>query len=92
VTLRWRGEPRQAYFQDGPFFELDPTEGSADILAVYDNGLPAALVAPYGRGAVGVAGPHPEATPDWYADAGMHRPWPDAADLGHDLLDELMRA
>ncbi len=92
TTVRWRGARRQVFFQDGPFFDLDPGRGPAHVLAVYDNGLPAALVAPHGRGAVGVVGPHPEATPDWFGDAGMRPLEPAAADLGLDLLDELMRA
>jgi glutamine amidotransferase-like uncharacterized protein len=92
TTVRWRGAPRRVFFQDGPFFDLDPVRGRAHVLAVYDNGLPAAVVAPHGRGAVGVVGPHPEATPDWFTDAGLRPLEPDAADLGLDLLDELMRA
>ena len=91
TTVRWRGDPRRMYFQDGPYFDLDPARGAATILAVYDNGLPAALVAPHGRGSVGVVGPHPEATPDWFSGAGL-RLEPAATDLGLDLLDELMRA
>jgi len=90
TTVRWRGEPRQLYFQDGPYFTLDPSPGGAEVLAVYDNGLPAAVVARYGRGAVGVSGPHPEATRDWFTDAGL--PHTAADDLGLQLLDELMRA
>lgn len=89
ATVRWRGEPRRVYFQDGPYFALDPLRGPADVLAVYDNGLAAAVVAPYGDGAVGVSGPHPEASADWFADAGL--PHVGAQDLGLQLLDELMR-
>ncbi|WP_127572360.1 BPL-N domain-containing protein [Georgenia faecalis] len=91
ITVRWRGETRHVFFQDGPFFDLDPTRGRADVLAVYDNGLPAALITPYGAGAVGVVGPHPEAAPHWFADAGLRRP-ARAADLGRDLVDALMSA
>ncbi|KAE8765814.1 BPL-N domain-containing protein [Georgenia thermotolerans] len=88
VTVRWRGRPRQVFFQDGPCFLLAPG-GDAVVLAEYDNGRPAAVVARYGRGVVGVVGPHPEATPDWFTDAGLPVP-PPATDLGLDLLEAVL--
>lgn len=90
VGVRWRGERREVFFQDGCYVALDATGAAAQVLATYDNGLPAAVVAPYGRGAVGVVGPHPEATADWFTGAGL-RPR-DATDLGRDLLGAVMRA
>lgn len=89
ITVRWRGEQREVYFQDGPFFELDDVRGPVDVLAVYDNGLPAALVAPCGAGVVGVAGPHPEARADWFGDPGLREVA--TGDLGRDLVDAVMR-
>lgn len=82
VDVAWRGEPRTLYFQDGPHFVLD--EGAdATVLATYPNGSVAALVTPFGAGRVGVVGPHPEATDDWFTEVGLpvHR----AHDLGLDL-------
>lgn len=92
VTVNWGGRNRPLYFQDGPYFVLDPSRGPADVVARYDNGLPAAVVAPCGRGAVGVVGPHPEATPDWFVDVGLRVPRPLGLDLGLDLVDRVMRA
>jgi glutamine amidotransferase-like uncharacterized protein len=92
VTVRWAGQRRQVFFQDGPWFDLDASRGPADVLATYDNGLPAAVVAPFGRGAVGVVGPHPEATADWYADSGLPVPPGLTGDLTQDLLDRVMLA
>jgi hypothetical protein len=63
-----------------------------EVLARYPNGEIAALTAPFGAGAVGVVGPHPEATPDWYADVGLVDPDGLDADLGHDLVDALLRS
>jgi hypothetical protein len=58
------------------------------VLATYSNGRAAALVAPFGAGAVGVVGPHPEASGDWYTDCGMS---PSACeDLFIDLVDSTM--
>jgi glutamine amidotransferase-like uncharacterized protein len=85
VEVEWRGRRRELFFQDGPAFSVDST---ANVLARYPNGEVAALVAGFGDGRVGVVGPHPEATDDWFDDAGLaRRP---AADLGHDLIEEVM--
>ncbi|GAB3354324.1 BPL-N domain-containing protein [Modestobacter lapidis] len=92
VTLTWAGRRRQVYFQDGPWFDLDAGRGPAEILATYDNGLPAAVVAPFGHGAVGVVGPHPEATADWYSDSGLPVPADSTGDLTQHLLDRVMVA
>jgi glutamine amidotransferase-like uncharacterized protein len=92
VRVLWGDERRDVFFQDGPWFDLDRRRGPAEVLAVYDNGLPAAVVAPYGRGAVGVVGPHPEATPDWFTDSGLPTPARLALDLGLELVDRVMEA
>ncbi|OMQ14916.1 hypothetical protein A7K94_0213145 [Modestobacter sp. VKM Ac-2676] len=91
ATVIWDGRRRQVFFQDGAWFDLDPTRGPAEVLATYENGLPAAVVAPFGAGAVGVVGPHPEATPDWFTDCGLPVPADLGADLTQDLLDRVMR-
>ncbi|GAA2087412.1 hypothetical protein GCM10009780_28770 [Actinomadura alba] len=91
VSVTWRGHPRTLYFQDGPYFILDENAQNADVLATYPNGTVAALVAPFGRGAVGVAGPHPEATAEWYQVEGLTNPDGIRADLGVDLVHTLMR-
>jgi glutamine amidotransferase-like uncharacterized protein len=85
VEVEWRGRRRELFFQDGPVFRLD---AAATLLAHYPNGEVAALAAAFGAGRVGVVGPHPEATADWFDDAGLaRRP---AADLGHDLIEEVL--
>lgn len=92
IDVVWGGAARQVFFQDGPWFDLDRRRGTAEVLAVYDNGLPAAVVAPYGRGAVGAVGPHPEASLDWFTDSGLQPPAQLALDLGLRLLDRVMLA
>lgn len=89
IEVTWAGRPRSVYFQDGPWFDVD-AGGATEIVAVYDNELPAAIIAPYGRGTVGVVGPHPEATEDWFTDGGLRPPAPAAFDLGLDLVDRVM--
>ncbi|MDR3083021.1 MAG: hypothetical protein LBV60_19220 [Streptomyces sp.] len=87
VEVVWRGLPRTVFFQDGPYFVLD--EGAdAKVLATYTNGMPAALVTRFGAGLVGVTGPHPEATDDWYTDYAL--PVHDTRDLGQDLVETVL--
>jgi hypothetical protein len=90
ATVVWAGVRRQVYVQDAPWFDLDPRRGPADVLATYGNGLPAAVVAPFGAGAVGLVGPHPEATADWFTDVGLDVPADLRADLTQDLVDRVM--
>jgi len=90
VNVYWRGQLRSMYFQDGPYFRLDRSAAGVMVLATYTNGKIAALVAPYGRGKVGVSGPHPEATTAWYEASHLVNPEGVHADLGHDLLDVLI--
>lgn len=88
VQVEWRGRSRWLYFQDGPVFELHPS-AQATVLARYPNGTVAAVVSRFGAGRVGVVGPHPEATVDWFTD--VHLPVQRATDTGLDLIDEVMR-
>ncbi len=86
VTVRWRGQSRHMYFQDGPVFQLR-TGASATVLATYPNNTTAALATTYGRGRVGVVGPHPEADQSWYSDADITNPDGIRPDLGYDLIE-----
>lgn len=90
VKVSWRKQMRFLYFQDGPYFILDRGAKNVTVLATYTNGKIAALVAPYGKGRVGVVGPHPEATTAWYQTYQLVDPDGPDADLGHDLLDTVM--
>jgi glutamine amidotransferase-like uncharacterized protein len=88
ITVRWRGHLRRVYFQDGPYFTLD-RGARATVLARYENGLAAAIVARSGAGRVGVVGPHPEADGSWFEGLPL-RPV-DARDLGDDLIESTLR-
>jgi glutamine amidotransferase-like uncharacterized protein len=89
VEVAWRGRERTLFFQDGPYFWLHPGT-NATIVATYPNGTTAALLVEFGLGRVGVVGPHPEATEDWYTDAGLPVDRL-GTDLGLDLVDAVMR-
>lgn len=90
IQLSWRGRQRTLYFQDGPYFWLRPG-AEAHVLATYRNGTIAAMVTRFGTGRVGVVGPHPEATDDWYIDAGLRIDHRLGVDLGQELVDAVMR-
>ncbi len=88
VTVNWRGQARELFFQDGPQFLVESKKTT--VLAHYPNGTVAAMVARFGDGRVGVVGPHPEASHDWFADAGLPAPQPLGVDLGLDLVNAVM--
>ena len=89
VCVTWRGTPRQLYFQDGGYMVPHRKAVGVTVLARYSNNTIAALVASFGRGKVGLSGPHPEAPPEWYRDGGLCYPG-STRDLGDDLVNTLM--
>lgn len=89
IPVHWQGSLRHMYFQDGPVFRLR-RGADTHVLARYTNGLPAAVVTKYGRGVVGVVGPHPEADANWYEN-GLRNPDGIRPDLGYDFLDAARR-
>jgi glutamine amidotransferase-like uncharacterized protein len=91
VQVTWRGTNRWMYFQDGPYFIPGRGIDGQTILATYMNGYIAAMVQPYGSGKIGVSGPHPEAPASWYKKAGLTDPHSFDTDLGHDLIDVLIK-
>ena len=87
IDVVWAGEQRTVYFQDGCYFRPGP---AIDVVARYTNGLPAAVVSPFGAGWVAVSGPHPEATDDWFVEDDLVPPARPTADLAHDLICRAM--
>lgn len=92
VDVNWRDQLRNMFFQDGPYFVV-PDESKANVLARYTNNEIAVMITADGKGEVGVSGPHPEATADWYDTANPPLPKPPGlnVDLANDLLDTLMQ-
>jgi glutamine amidotransferase-like uncharacterized protein len=91
VPVVWRGTTRYMYFQDGPYFVPKSNVKGQTILAYYTNGEVAAMVQPYGKGKIGVSGPHPEADASWYKKAGLKVCDSLDTDLGNDLIDTVMQ-
>lgn len=93
VEVDWRGQRRYMFFQDGPIFQLSSDASDVIVLARYaSNSEIAALVVPFGKGKVGVCGPHPEAPHEWYRAHDLVNPHGINPDLGHDLIDALMQS
>ncbi|MGY4652969.1 BPL-N domain-containing protein [Mycobacterium sp. URHB0021] len=87
VETDWGGQRQEMYFQDGAAFAL-ASKAPATVLATYPGGEPAAVIASFGRGRVGLIGPHPEADRGWF-DSSV--PDPSAAihpELGHRLIEQ----
>ena len=91
IQVRWRGQTRHMYFQDGPTLELTPG-APGTVLATYDTGAAAAVVTTFGAGRVGLVGPHPEADRSWYAEKELTNPDGIHFDLGHDLIQSTVDA
>jgi glutamine amidotransferase-like uncharacterized protein len=87
VETDWRGQREEMYFQDGPAFRLTPN-APATVLATYSGGEPAALIASFGRGRVGVVGPHPEADLQWFDSNFDNAANAIHPELGHELIEQ----
>ncbi|GAB95358.1 glutamine amidotransferase-like uncharacterized protein [Kineosphaera limosa] len=94
ITHRGSPTPSRIFFQDGPLFRLPAAvpPGTSVVARYAATGDIAALVCPFGRGWVGVCGPHPEAPHDWYSAHGLPDEGRTGTALGHDLLDALLSA
>ena len=93
-NIVWKGIHRWMYFQDGP--EMIPASVAVetetiDVWGRYEDGKIAAVQAAYGRGRVGLLGPHPEANPGWFAED--HISDPDGSDMDQfrDFMKYLMK-
>jgi hypothetical protein len=90
VPVRWRGQDRLMYFQDGGYMVPKRRAAGIEVLARYSNGSIAAMVANAKAGKVGLCGPHPEAPSAWYTDGKIIYSGP-TQDLGDDLIATLMK-
>lgn len=66
LSVFWGQHKRTMYFQGGPSFGSTATKNTQVIARYADSGHIAAQISPYGKGFVGVIGPHPEADQDWF--------------------------
>ncbi|MDP3177007.1 MAG: hypothetical protein Q8M76_03815 [Spirochaetaceae bacterium] len=92
ISVTWLGAERSIYYQYGPAFIL--REGSGvRVLATYDDGRCAALIADVGAGKVALCGPHPEADETWLEDdppPADAEDWEPTLDLAVAMLKELL--
>ena len=79
---------REVYFQDAPYFDTEMLP-EARVFATYQaSGHTAALINRYGRGRVGVLGPHLESTDSWFTEDNLKNPGSNY-DLGIEFLKAL---
>lgn len=92
IPIKWGKKKIYMYFQDGAYIIPSKARGEK-ILAKYTNGKVAALSKPFGRGRIGVIGPHPEAPKSWYRLAGLLKKDRDGLDTkyGHKLINSIMQ-
>ncbi|CZT15705.1 uncharacterized protein RCC_01539 [Ramularia collo-cygni] len=82
---------RWVYFQDGAVILKFVQGKDAFVLGRYSsNGDVAATLNKFGRGWVGLVGPHPEADQDWFDDEDLRAPDGLSFDIGHDLIEAIM--
>ncbi|RGP67661.1 biotin ligase [Fusarium sporotrichioides] len=78
---------RWVYFQDGVVIKGLDAKTPGHVIGRYSsNSDVAASVTPYGKGWVGLIGPHPEADKTWYEDAEIENPEGVRSDIGHDFI------
>ncbi|KAL9562722.1 hypothetical protein ACKAV7_013286 [Fusarium commune] len=86
-------DKRWLYFQDGVVIRGMDESKPGKIVGRYSaNGDVAASITPYGKGSVGLVGPHPEADDTWYDGAGIKNPEGIRLDIGHDFVEATVHA
>ncbi|EXU96775.1 biotin-protein ligase domain protein [Metarhizium robertsii] len=82
---------RWLYFQEGAVIRGLRESETAIVLGRYSQGgRVAASLTKYGEGWVGLVGPHPEATLEWFAVENLDCPHGEQFDIGHDLIEATM--
>lgn len=71
VAVRWQDRAQTVFYQDGPYLLRAAKDPGFRIIATYANDDIAAARYSFGRGAVVLSGPHPEADESWFEDAGL---------------------
>ncbi|MCU9955743.1 BPL-N domain-containing protein [Burkholderia sp. BKH01] len=87
----WRGEKRWIYFQDGAMLPAVRAGSGGVVLATYPNHDIAAATYRYGKGRVGLVGPHPEADESWYRQYRLTNPDGVLPDMAYDLINATMK-
>ncbi|KAF9771358.1 hypothetical protein IL306_011017 [Fusarium sp. DS 682] len=86
-------DKRWLYFQDGVVIRgMDGSKPGKVVGRYSANGDVAASITPYGKGWVGLVGPHPEADQTWYDGAGIKNPEGIRFDIGHDFVEATFHA
>ena len=89
LKIKWKDDNIEIYFHDGAAFFPTDDNFKAKIYALYPNGDIGAMIQSYGKGKVGVIGPHPEAQKWWfYSQSKIKNKWHDC--MHEELLIEFV--
>ncbi|QUC23379.1 uncharacterized protein UV8b_07620 [Ustilaginoidea virens] len=79
------------FFQEGAVIKgLDDSDSSIVLARYSQSGRVASSLNKYGDGWVGLTGPHPEATDEWFSNYNINSPHGLRHDIGHDLIEAIM--
>ena len=93
IHVNWQGADRAIYYQGGPEFFLEQRNEPqvVELVASYENGGLAGLMASLGQGKVLVLGPHPEADWSWIEEDHLQGSgWTPTEDLALAIVQDLM--
>lgn len=95
LKVRWGNLNRWIYAQSPPYFSeklLHVKELQAFVVARYeDSGRISAIITKFGKGFVGLIGPHPEASHDWYIEDNLSTKYGFNSDLFDNFLAHFNR-
>nr|WP_295899910.1 BPL-N domain-containing protein [uncultured Bdellovibrio sp.] len=88
-SVVWKNRLVHVYYQAGPYFNIDKIP-DADVWAYYKKSHHvAAFMASFGKGHIGLIGPHPEADQEWLDDDDLKSPDGVHLDLGIQFIRAL---
>jgi len=91
LPVKWRGEVIPLYYQAGPWIRPEGLE-RPDLWANYArSGRPAAVLGSWQGGKVGLVGPHPEATAEWFIEDHLPVPERTYVELAREFIRALLR-
>jgi glutamine amidotransferase-like uncharacterized protein len=90
LKINWNGIERFVYYQSGPEFNIKKIPNAKSFGEYSESHHSMALIAPFGKGRVGLVGPHLEATKDWFIDDNLKIKGRLSLDLLSEFIDSLI--
>jgi len=90
LPMIWKGQLRYVYFEEGAAIYPNNQGSHVNVVAVYENFIPAVVTFKHGLGKAALSGVHPEAPSDWKAADQLNDPDGSDFDLSDDLMHQLL--